>query len=98
MVHVFSLPLDGGREVERPQLAPTNILPAEKLKVAMQRIAAWRLAPAEPVACPVCEAPGLEIVDRSTRPYAEWYALWCPSCGLDHTIHVPMAPRVPSGD
>jgi len=75
-----------------------NPLPADKLRVALQRIAAWRLAAAQPVACPVCELPGLKIVDRSTRPYAEWYALSCPSCGLDHTIHIPMAPTMPSGE
>ncbi len=75
-----------------------NPLPSDKLRLALQRIAAWRLAPAEPVGCPVCEASGLEIVDRSTRPYAEWYALSCQSCGLDHTIHIPMAPTMPSGD
>jgi hypothetical protein len=71
-----------------------NLLPSDKLRLALQRIAAWRLAAAEPVACPVCEASGLEIVDRSTR----WYALSCPSCGLEHTIHIPMAPTMPSGD
>ena len=77
---------------------PTNPLPTDKLRLALQRVAAWRLAAAQPVACPVCEAPGLKIVDRSTRPYAEWYALSCPSCGLDHTIHIPMAPTMPSGE
>jgi hypothetical protein len=75
-----------------------NPLPADKLRLALQRIASWRLAAAQPVACPVCEAPGLEVVDRSTRPYAEWYALSCPSCGLGYTIHIPMAPTMPSGD
>jgi hypothetical protein len=75
-----------------------NPLPPDRLRLALERIAAWRLAPREPVACPVCEATGLDIVDRSTRPYAEWYALSCPSCGLEHTIHIPMAPTMPSGD
>jgi hypothetical protein len=75
-----------------------NPLPSDKLRLALQRIVGWRLAPAEPVACPVCEAGGLDIIDRSTRPYAEWYALSCPSCGLQHTIHIPMAPTMPSGD
>jgi hypothetical protein len=73
-------------------------LPPDKVRLALQRIAGWRLAPAAPVACPVCEAAGLVIVDQSTRPYAEWYALSCPSCGLEHTIHIPMAPTMPSGD
>lgn len=75
-----------------------NPLPPEKVRIALQRIAAWRLAPAEPVACPVCEAAGLEIVDRSARPHAEWYALNCPSCGLEHTLHIPLFPTIPSGN
>ena len=53
---------------------------------------------AMPVACPVCEAKGLEIVDRSTRPHAEWYALAAPLAAWTHTIHIPMAPTLPSGD
>ncbi|MCZ7595874.1 MAG: hypothetical protein M5U16_13975 [Hyphomicrobium sp.] len=77
---------------------PGTPLPADKVRLALARIAAWRLAPGEPVACPVCEAPGLDIKDRSTRPHAEWYALTCPSCGLEHTLHIPMAPTMPGGD
>ena len=73
-------------------------LPPGKLREALGRIAAWRLAAAQPICCPVCETPGLEIVDRSTRPYAEWYALNCASCGLGHTIHIPMSPTMTSGD
>jgi transcription elongation factor Elf1 len=72
-------------------------LPPQKLKLAMQRIAGWRQAPAEPVLCPVCDTAGLQIIDRSTRPYAEWYALSCSACGLQHTIHIPLAPQVPGG-
>jgi hypothetical protein len=75
-----------------------NALPADKLREALARIADWRLAPFEPAVCPVCGAKGLHIEDRSTRPYAEWYALSCPSCGLGHTIHIPMSPTIPSGD
>jgi hypothetical protein len=75
-----------------------NPLPPDKLRLALQRIAEWRLNRADPVACPVCEFKGLDIVDGSTRPHAEWYALSCPSCGLEHTIHIPMAPIMPSGD
>ena len=75
-----------------------NPLPPDKVRLALQRIAEWRLNRADPIACPACEAKGLEIVDRSTRPHAEWYALSCPSCGLEHTIHIPMAPIMPSGD
>ena len=64
--------------------------------VALRRIAAWRLAPAEPVACPVCDRPGLTIVDRSARPHAEWYHLTCAACGLVETLHVAMGAG-PSG-
>jgi hypothetical protein len=74
---------------------PQRSLPADKMRLAIQRIAAWRAAPAEPVACPVCEAPGLRILDQSARPYAEWYALTCSTCGLEATINLPMAPGIP---
>src|ERR1700704_706380 len=35
-------------------------LPPDKLRDALTRIAGWRAAPAQPVACPLCETPGLE--------------------------------------
>jgi hypothetical protein len=73
-------------------------LPADKMRLALERIAAWRAAPAVPVACPVCEAPGLRILDQSARPYAEWYALSCAACGLDATINIPLGPQVPGSD
>ncbi|MCL4764705.1 MAG: hypothetical protein KJZ80_00550 [Hyphomicrobiaceae bacterium] len=65
-------------------------LPPERLPEALAAIASWRRAPAAAVACPVCGAPGLAIVDRSARPHAEWYALSCATCGLSDTIHIPM--------
>ncbi len=77
---------------------PQHTLPADKMRTALTRIAAWRAAPSEPVACPVCEAAGLAIVDRSARPYAEWYVLTCAACNLDATIHLPMAPPIPGVD
>jgi len=73
-------------------------LPPDKLSTALARIAAWRAAPNEPVACPVCEAVGLEILDQSARPYAEWYALSCAACGLKATINVPLGPPIPGSD
>jgi hypothetical protein len=76
----------------------TKPLPPDKLRTALARIAAWRAAPGEPVACPVCEASGLEILDQSARPYAEWYALSSPACGLKATINVPLGPQVPGSD
>jgi hypothetical protein len=65
------------------------------VRVALRRIRVWQDKPEQPVSCPLCEAPGLKIEDRSTRPYSEWYILSCPSCGLDDKIHVPSAARSP---
>jgi hypothetical protein len=73
-------------------------LPPDKLTIALARIAAWRIAPEAPVACPVCEVAGLVILDQSARPYAEWYALSCAACGLKATINVPLGPRIPGSD
>ncbi len=73
-------------------------LPPDKIGIALQRIAAWRVDPSAPVACPACEAVGLTIIDRSARPYAEWYALTCAACGLDASLQVPLAPPIPGGD
>jgi len=75
-----------------------TVLSADQVAIALARIAAWRAAPNDPVACPVCDQPGLSIIDQSTRPHAEWYALSCPACGLETTIEIPMAPRMPGGD
>lgn len=69
-----------------------NPLPPEKLGAALAVISAWRTDAEQVVNCPACGAAGLQIVDRSARPYAEWYALVCLACGLDHAVHIPLAP------
>jgi hypothetical protein len=69
-------------------------LTAEQQREAIRRIAAWRAEPARPVACPACETPTLEVIDRSARPHAEWYALTCPACGLAETLHIPMGAAI----
>jgi hypothetical protein len=73
-------------------------LDAAQQRMALQRIAVWRSNPKQPVACPACERAGLIVVDRSARPYAEWYALACAACGLDETLHVALGPSVPTLD
>ena len=73
-------------------------LAADQLREAFRRIAAWRADPDAPVACPACGKVGLQIVDRSARPYAEWYVLACPACGLSETLNIPLGPAVPSLD
>ena len=65
-------------------------LTPEQQREAMRRVAAWRADPGRPVACPACGKEGLEIIDRSARPHAEWYALTCPACGLSETLHIPL--------
>lgn len=70
-------------------------LPPERIKAALGAIATWRTVPDVAVMCPVCGTAGLTIADRSARPYAEWYELNCPACGLDHTLHIPLAPLAP---
>ena len=72
-------------------------LSAAETREALTRIAAWRADPAKSVACPKWEADGLAVVDRSARPYAEWYHLACAGCGLDETIHIPLGPPVIGG-
>ena len=76
----------------------TRSLPPHKLREALARIAAWRVAPDQPVACPLCEAAWLTILDQSARPYAEWYALSCAACGLKATINVPLGQQVPGSE
>ena len=68
------------------------MMDAEEEKRAFRTISDWRLDPAQPANCPRCGKPGLTIEDRSARPYAEWYDLVCSSCGLDETLHIPLAP------
>jgi hypothetical protein len=65
-------------------------LKREHLAEALDRITAWRADPGTVQSCPACGAPGIEIVDRSARPYSEWYALRCTGCGLDTALHIPL--------
>ena len=73
-------------------------LTAEQQREGAQRIAAWRNDPQRAVVCPVCEKAGLEIIDRSARPHAEWYALACPACGLSEALHIALGATVPTLD
>jgi predicted RNA-binding Zn-ribbon protein involved in translation (DUF1610 family) len=74
-------------------------LTSEEMRLALARITSWRVDPEAPVSCPRCGRDGLTIIDRSARPYSEWYALSCAACGLEATIQIPMsAPPPPSLD
>ena len=64
----------------------------------MPLIRAWRLNETVPVICPCCVSPGLEIADRSARPYREWYAVSCAHCGFTKTVSIPLAAPVPGAD
>jgi hypothetical protein len=72
-------------------------LSAEELRAALEAIAGWRADPGAAVACPRCARAELALADRSARPYAEWYQLSCGGCGLEETIHIPLAPPVMGG-
>jgi len=54
-------------------------------------VSAWRREPEKARHCPVCQAGGLEIEDRSIRPHVEWYQINCRVCGLKETVQIPMA-------
>ena len=74
-------------------------LTAEEMRLALASITSWRIDPEAPVVCPRCGEKGLGIIDRSARPYSEWYALSCAACGLEATIQIPMStPSPPSLD
>ncbi len=72
-------------------------LSIDDIAKVLPRITAWRIDPDAQVACPHCEKQGLVIIDRSARPYAEWYALSCPACQLDATVNIPLGPPVMGG-
>lgn len=55
-------------------------------------VRAWRVAPDKPVGCPACGTGTLAIVDRSARPYREWYAVSCAGCGFEKTVTVSLGP------
>jgi transcription elongation factor Elf1 len=74
-----------------------DALTADEMHCAISRIAAWRVDPEKPVRCLRCGREGLGIIDRSARPYAEWYQLNCAACGLDATLNVPLGPPFMGG-
>ena len=67
-------------------------LTAAEANRVLAGITAWRAEPEAAVDCPRCGRSGLQVVDCSARPYAEWYALTCAHCGLDAMLNIPMAP------
>ena len=56
---------------------------------AMTAIRACQAGQHTGLICPICAAPGLEIMDRSARPHMAWYVLNCKACGLDEAVAVP---------
>lgn len=63
---------------------------AELTSRAVACLRHWRRQPDAVLECPNCGASGLEIIDRSARPMAEWYAFRCAACGLDDALQIPM--------
>ena len=60
------------------------------VKECLALVRAWQQEPLADQLCPVCRAGGLEIIDRSARPHAEWYQLNCAACGFEQAVHVPL--------
>lgn len=61
----------------------------------MALVAKWRHEPETPISCPLCEAETLSIIDKSARPYAEWYAFDCQTCQWRYDMHVPLSGPMP---
>lgn len=78
-------------------MADDSQLQADEWILAMRRIAEWRADADAPIACPRCGLEGLVVIDRSARPYAEWYHLTCAGCTLDASINIPLGPPVAGG-
>jgi hypothetical protein len=66
-------------------------LAREQIPAALAAIAAWRADRDAGPVCPSCQARGLTIIDRSARPYSEWYALKCVTCGLEANVQIPLS-------
>lgn len=60
------------------------------VQAALVQVRVWQSDTTSALVCPVCGEAGLQIVDRSARPFADWYAFACTACGLDDNIHIPL--------
>lgn len=69
-----------------------------EIREALAQVQIWRRDNSQEVFCPICDAPGLEIADRSARPHTEWYTVKCEACGLDDAIAVPLCPQMGGGN
>ncbi|KUO54314.1 MAG: hypothetical protein APF80_10150 [Alphaproteobacteria bacterium BRH_c36] len=54
----------------------------------MATVRKWQADTRVDQACPICSAPGLRIVDKSSRPHMSWYEFTCQACGLDEALAV----------
>jgi transcription elongation factor Elf1 len=73
------------------------VLSPDELKLSLKAIALRHSDADAVLTCPRCGATGLSLVDRSARPYAEWYQISCRACNLDETVHIPLGPPVMGG-
>lgn len=62
---------------------------------AMLAIRAWERGERqdEDLVCPICDATGLQVVDKSVRPHTAWFELICRRCGLSEAVAIPDAVR-----
>ena len=78
-----------------PMANANNALTQEEAGRASETVARWRADPDQPLSCPRCGHEGLCVIDRSARPYAEWYVISCAGCSLEATLQIPLGPPAP---
>lgn len=61
----------------------------------MNCLRSWQRNPKMVHECPSCGAAGVQIIDGSTRPFADWYVFRCKACGLDDALSIPMTSHRP---
>jgi transcription elongation factor Elf1 len=69
-----------------------------EIREALGRIQRKRRDATYEIECPLCDSPEFTFRDCSARPYAEWYVVACPHCGLDDRITVPLCPQMGGGN
>ena len=77
---------------EKPKV---KVASPQMIAATMATLRAWQRDRKGVHACPSCGAPGIEIIDRSTRPVADWYVFRCRTCGLDDVLNIPMTAHRP---
>ncbi|MBU1213109.1 MAG: hypothetical protein KJ587_17840 [Alphaproteobacteria bacterium] len=69
---------------------PSKLIGTPELAAcAMATVRKWQADTRVEQFCPICSAPGVKIVDKSSRPHMSWYEFTCQACGLHEAVAVP---------